>query len=156
MALRYYILSSVFIRCTHTPLLKALHQHIQNPGGQKHKNDLSVPKKSLQLFHNLHKIPNHILHILICQPRVKRQRHLVHKEVVGVREVGDVEAKGFVGGHHGEGLVVDIAGDAALGHLDDYFAPFRIGPSEQPYNVQMSAAGEILTIMIQNDYWQVS
>ena len=56
-------------------------------------------------FHHLHKIPRHILHFLVGQARVERQRHLVFVEVIRVREVGDVEAGGFVGRHHWQGLV---------------------------------------------------
>ena len=36
---------------------------------------------------NLHKIPNHILPILIRQPRVQRQGHFVDELVVGVGDV---------------------------------------------------------------------
>ena len=59
--------------------------------------------------------------------------------MIGVREIGDVEAVSLVGGHHRERLVVDIGCDAALGHLLDNFVGLFAGAALKTDQVKNGA-----------------
>ncbi len=48
---------------------------------------------------------------------MKREGYFVNEMRIGVRDAGYVEAKIFIGGHHRQRLVVDVAGDAAFRHI---------------------------------------
>ena len=104
---------------------------------------------------NLHKIPNHILPILIRQPRVQRQGHFVDELVVGVGIVLDVEAQGLVGRHHRQGLVVDVAGHTSFGHLDDDFVAFLQALAEQAGEVEVAARSVVFAVVVEHLHGQV-
>lgn len=69
--------------------------------------------------------------------------------MIGVREIGDVEAVSLVGGHHRERLVVDIGCDAALGHLLDNFVGLFAGAALKTDQVKMMRRTMIWSPVIQ-------
>ena len=69
--------------------------------------------------------------------------------MIGVREIGDVEAVSLVGGHHRERLVVDIGCDAALSHLLDNFVGLFAGAALKTDQVKMVRRTMIWSPVIQ-------
>ena len=67
--------------------------------------------------------------------------------MIGVREILDIPAHAFVGGHHRQRLVMHIAGNAALRHFGDDVASLLIGRVRNANDVQVTGGSKILTVM---------
>ena len=59
---------------------------------------------------DIQEIVNHVLHVFGAHADVEREGDFVFEEREGVGGVGYVEAEGFVGRHHRQGLVVHVGG----------------------------------------------
>ena len=93
---------------------------------------------------------NDILHLLVSQAGVQRQTDLIGVVGLGIGEMGDVKAQILVSGVHGQGLVVDIAGDAPLGHFGDDLIALLRSDTGDPGQIQMTGGLVLFAVMLQN------
>ena len=63
--------------------------------------------------------------------------------VVGIGEILDVPAEFFIGGHHGQGLIVHIGGNALLGHDVHDFLPLGLADAGNSRQIQVAGAAEM-------------
>ncbi len=115
----------------------------------------TTPNRNITPLHNLPKTPHHILHILIPQPRMQRQRHLILKQMIRIREVLDIKAKRLIRRHHWQRLIMHIAGNPPLRHLHNHIPTLRISATKQTGKIQMPATGEVLAIVLQHSDGQI-
>ena len=72
--------------------------------------------------------------------------------VIGVREVLDIPAEGFIGRHHGDGLIVHIGRYAAFRHLDDDFVALLHCLVEQTGDVEVATGCCVSSRSNENHY----
>ena len=72
---------------------------------------------------------------------MQRQGDEVFIVVVSIGIVSDIEAHGLVGRHHGQGLIVDVAGHAPLRHPQDDLIALLFPDAGGPRQVQVAGAG---------------
>ena len=108
-----------------------------------------------QILDNVYEIGCHVLHILVRQPGVQRQCHLVYKQVVGIGVILDVKAQRLIRRHHRQRFIVHVTCDAPLRHFDDDSPPLLVRATQQTSDIQMTAPRVVLPVMIQNRNRQV-
>ena len=86
---------------------------------------------------------------------MQRQGDEVVIIVIGIGKILDIPAEFFIGGHHRQGLIVNICGNAHFCHLHDDLLPLGFIDAGDPGDVQMTGAAEVFALVGQVHHAQL-
>ena len=78
---------------------------------------------------------------------MQRQGDEVVIIVIGIGEILDIPAEFFIGGHHGQGFIVHVGGNAHFGHFHDDLLPLGFVDAGNSGDVQVAGTAEVFALV---------